>query len=158
MINQIQLLITMTILIIAAINDYLYFKVPNYITFPSIIIGLVLSFYISPTTCLLRIMCIVILFFAGMLNFIGMGDLKLIMAILALNGLYYTAVVVLIGALCLMIYCLVTDYKSMILSLKNTVRFFTLQTPIIPINDEKYPFAFFMALGYPIAFLILNRG
>ena len=152
----IKITITIIILIISGISDIKYYKIPNFITFPGMIIGLLLSGFPVKTEGWVALGLLVLLFFVGMFRIMGMGDLKLIMALVAINGLSETSVIVLTGVLFLMVYCFVTDYRSMVLSLKNTFHFFVMNMPISKINDVQYPLGFFMALGYPIAFYIFH--
>jgi Flp pilus assembly protein protease CpaA len=82
------------VLIIATITDIKKYKIPNWITFPVIIAGTILTYISSVKTGLITTFAIVFLFFLGMLGCFGMGDLKLLMAIVSAQGWFCGLIVV----------------------------------------------------------------
>jgi prepilin peptidase CpaA len=91
---------TLLTVAVAAVLDLRTRRIPNYITFPSIALGLVLQMYYSGfrgiSSSLLGTTVGVLLFFIPFaLGYIGAGDVKLFGAIGAINGgvfVFYTAI------------------------------------------------------------------
>ena len=155
-INQISLMLTLTVLLISACTDVRDRKVPNEVTFAGMATGLILAAAVSPKEAGIRFLCLIFLFFFGMLRLMGMGDLKLCMAVTALRGPEEASLTLLFGAFMLLVYCLFTDAKNTVLMMKDTVALFTTGTPIPKRSDRLYPLAAFLALGYPAAWIATN--
>ena len=83
----------------------------------------------------------------------GMGDLKLCMAITALRGIEEASLMLLWGSISLLVYCFITDRKNTLYMIKDTFNFFAYNTKIIKRSDKQYPFAVFLFIGYVIAVL-----
>ena len=84
----------------------------------------------------------------------GMGDLKLCMAVIALRGIEEASLMLLAGAIFMLLYCFWTDRPNTILMLKDTYSTIFYSTPVIKRLDKQYPFAVFLACGYIAAILI----
>ena len=134
------IIITFLMLIAASVQDYRKRKISNRITFPGIIIGLVLNSIVSWQNGLICFAIIVGLFFIGIIGIFGMGDLKLVMATVALQG-YFAAGVTIVFACVVLVVLKVfkqgykADFRRLINSPNATV-------------GERVPFAPFMLLGY----------
>lgn len=155
-IDWISFIVTASLLLISAITDLKYRKVKNIFTFPSMGIGLFLTGIQSIKELLVRVIWICGMFIVSTFGVMGMGDVKLIMAIIALRGYWEALLCVLFGSIAMILYCLITERTLMIESLKDTFRFLIYRTHIPKRSDKKYPFAFFMALGYPAAWFLSN--
>ena len=153
--NKITLIFTIIILLISFITDIKTRKIYNIITFPSIITGLIISAVFHDGLLLYRIIWLFAFYFIGTLGMMGMGDLKLIMSIIALRGIGEAAYSLLFGSLLLLIYCLITNHKVMIETLKDTLHYIVLHTPMPKRSDTKYPLASFIALGYGVYWLLI---
>ena len=151
------LITTSIIMLISCYTDLTTYKVLNIVTFPTIIIGLVCSFSYSKTEFLIRFIIIVLLFFLSGLNLMGMGDVKLCMAVTAMMGPDIFFNTLLFGALFMIWYCLIHDYSDMIRSLKMTKDLFLFQIPITRFSSRSYPFAFFLSCAFPLA-VYLEQG
>lgn len=152
--QTISFIITLIILLISAITDYTSYRVYNIITFPSMLAGLLLCrFPFSASSCI-RLAWMVVFFLIGQLHLMGMGDLKLCMAVIALRGIEEAAWMLLSGAILLFLYCFITDRSNTVLMLKDTCNTLFYHTPVIKRTDKKYPFAVFLALGYILTITI----
>lgn len=152
--DKLSFIITIIILAISAYTDLKYRKVLNVITFPSMALGLFLCKF--PFTCesISRIVWMLIFFALGYFRMMGLGDLKLIMAVTALRGIEESSGMLLAGILLLFVYCFFTDRKNTVLMLKDTCSTIFYHTPVIKRSDKEYPLAAFLAVGYAVTFLI----
>lgn len=105
--------------VIATVCDCRTGRIPNLLTFPAMLSGLVYAFVqYGIGTGIERCVLLIILFLIGALSLVGMGDLKLMMALGALNGLQCLAVTVLIAALLLLSVEIVRHRKETWLDIK----------------------------------------
>lgn len=151
--ENLTLTITLCILIVASCTDIQYQKVPNIITFPGILIGLICSVYPYPLCLIYKIGWLIIYMVIGSLRIMGMGDLKLCMAVLALRDPIEAAIMLLAGTSLLFLYCLATESKNMVETLMDTVHMLFYQTGPVKRSENIYPFAVFLALGYSFNFM-----
>lgn len=152
--DNLTLMITLCILIIASCTDVQTQKVPNIVTFPAMVVGLIFSLYPNPFETVIRIGWIVVLLVIGSMRIMGMGDLKLCMAVMTLRGAQEASIMLFTGSILLLIYCLVTEEKDTVESIKDLIRMFVYHTGIVKRSDNIYPFAVFLALGYSINFIL----
>lgn len=152
--TQMSLMIALSMLSISAYTDYTRRLVLNKLTFPCMGIGLLMCAFVSPFDAGVRLIWMILFFFFGMLKIMGLGDLKLCMALIALRGIMETSYTLLFGVLLLFLYCLMTEPKTTVLVLKDTAMFFFSGKSIQKRSNKTYPFALFLALGYPIAYYI----
>ena len=75
-------------LILATILDIRHRRIPNIITLPAILFGLVLTSVFQMKAMPLIVIALVLLFFFGALHLMGQGDIKLIMALTTICGLF----------------------------------------------------------------------
>lgn len=94
---------SLVITAIAAICDFRTGKVPNFLTFPAMLFGVVYAYFGGTGNGLERILLLIVLFVIGGIHIFGMGDLKLIMAIGALNGILCIGITVASAAILVII-------------------------------------------------------
>lgn len=151
---MITFLFTGGILIFSTITDLKYRKVYNFITFPSMLLGLILAGFPFAGESYYRLLWMVVLLIIGTFRVMGMGDLKLCMAIVALRGAEEAAGMVLVGILLLLTFSFITNKAATLRMLKDTYYTLFYKTGIIHRKRIEYPFAFFLALGYFLYMLI----
>jgi len=100
---MIQIAITLVILVLAAIFDLKYRRIPNYLTLPAVVSGLILNLYFSGWAGLQdaftgALLGAALLFIPFALRGIGAGDVKLLAAVGALNGMNFVFFVFLYSA------------------------------------------------------------
>lgn len=78
-IQIVRVCIALVCLIIASINDLKTRRVPNALTFPMIIFGLLLNVCCSPDRLIVSFVLFVICFVFAVMPGVGMGDVKLLM-------------------------------------------------------------------------------
>ncbi len=153
--NYITLILTAAVLIISTVTDLRNRKIYNWITFPAMIIGLLTAGFPLHATAYVRLAWMTGCFFFGMLGIIGLGDLKLIMAVIALRGYMEAIWMVACGAIVMLLYLLIRERKLMMQTLQGYFRSVVYKTDMIPRTGKAYPFAPFLAVGYCIAFAIM---
>lgn len=146
-------IITVIILLIAVYTDVRYRKIPNIIVFPSMAIGLLLCGFPFRWESYYRLIWVFFFFFLGSFRLMGMGDLKLCMAITILRGIEESSLMLFFGSISLLVYCFITERNNTLLMLKDTYYFFAYNTKIIKRSDKQYPFAVFLSIGYVLAVL-----
>lgn len=154
--TKLSFIITITILVISAYTDLRYRKVLNIITFPSMALGLFLCRFPFTGESLYRLLWMLIFFALGYFRMMGLGDLKLIMAVTALRGIEESSGMLLAGILLMLVYCFFTDQKNTLLMLKDTYSTIFYHTPIIKRSNKEYPLAAFLFLGY-VATILARR-
>ena len=87
MISHISYFFTLAVVGASACFDAKYRRVPNYITFPAMVIGLLLAGFPFTKESYIRLFALLIIFLLGQNRLMGMGDLKMIMAVAALRGI-----------------------------------------------------------------------
>ena len=148
------LILVIALLSISSISDFLYRKVYNIATFSAMFLGLLFCGFPFSWNGYYRLLWMTVFFFLGQTHMMGMGDLKLCMAVIALRGIEEASWMLLCGALLMLLYCFVTDRANTILMLKDTYSTIFYHTPIIKRSNKKYPFAVFLASGYLLSALI----
>lgn len=101
--DQITITASLLVAAAAALLDLKWGRIPNWLTFPAMLLGVLYIFWqYGAGTGVERCILLLALFLAGTLSIIGMGDLKLLMALGALNGSFCLAVTVLTASLLLL--------------------------------------------------------
>lgn len=148
-------IVTVAMLIIAAMTDYKKRIVPNRLTFSCMVAGLALCFLTFHwREGVFRFGFMILLFFVGRLKIIGLGDMKLLMALAALQGAEVSAFTFVAAAILMIIYCLKTEPTLTKMTFIDTFNFFMHKIKLPHRSEEKYPFAVFIAFGYPIALVL----
>lgn len=143
----------------AAIQDKKNGTIPNILTFPSIVIGLICTFVFQGINeGVERGILLVVLFFIGGFYIMGMGDLKLLMAIGAMNGTVCLIVTVGFAALILLVKELICHPGETWIDIKAGVRsLLTLQFDESYGTGRKVSFAPYIFLGL-LGGVIICRG
>ena len=155
MYEKLTILITITILAIASYTDLKYRRVPNWLTFPGMITGILLCGIFERGDLVSRLIWLAIFFFIGMLAIMGMGDLKLMMAVIALRGIMTASITLLAGAMLLLVYCIVTEGPKKVLDgFKLAMKCMLLGNYKNKFEGKEYPFAVFISMGYVCTIMI----
>ena len=129
-------------------------KIPNYITFPTIILGIFLCILSPEKDLLYAVIGLGIWFFLGALNLMGLGDVKLMMALSVLFGFHNSIYIILGACAAMFIYCAATDRRNLKYALINLKNFLLYRTRIPTEDRPKYPFSVFITIGYLIWIII----
>ena len=140
------------VLLIAAICDIKYKKIPNWLICIGLTIGL-----ISPwTMCSYKekIFSIVLIFFVGMWKLMGMGDIKLWTVMAMYIGLIKSCYVMGVAAFLLIFHQLIKNRRETIQVLSLTAKevFFTKKMHFF--EQESYPFSPYICTGFSVLLLI----
>ena len=155
--EQIMILITIIILFLAGLFDVKKRIIPNLITFPAIAVGLLLTgIGVSANAALIRSAAILILFFLSMLHFLGMGDIKLLMAVIALQGIKTAIFILVLGSFLNIIVWIIRRRKSVFSIMKHTLFSLLHGQSVIAFSKNKAPFAPYACVAY-ITLIILNK-
>lgn len=138
--SEIEIFIRWTTLIglcIAGWNDWKKREIPNWIVYPGMILGLCLNWFAGGSQGLIfsAISLFVVFVFFGifyLINQIGEGDVKLIMACAALMGVYYTGGILITGGLIGSVYAIFQWFKTLKVKKNKKIQI---------------PFGTFMAIG-----------
>ena len=149
MIEFISILLTFIMMFVAAFWDNSKRIIPNWITLPFIPIGLVLTYITDINNGLVITSVVVALFFLGMTGMFGMGDLKLIMALTALQG-YYPALFTIIVASGLLVIQKI-KFERYVPKMKRIIDKKAAE------DGERVPFAPFMLIGF-VFYTLVNYG
>lgn len=120
--DWITVAISLVIAALAAIWDIRTGKIPNFLTFPSMLFGTIYACAMGTETGLERILLLVVLFVIGSSNIFGMGDLKLIMAIGALNGIFCIGITVAFAAFMVIIMDVIRNRQKAWIDIKAGYR------------------------------------
>lgn len=140
--------IAAVICLAAAIFDYKNSKIPNKFTFPIIILSFIFSIIFYPlNTTIFSVLVVVLLFFYGMTGWIGLGDLKLIMALTFIGTWKMGLCSFIFSSIYLMVFGLVTNpYETGFYMKKMLNRFKFKKEPLYK-KSTKYKFAPFILFG-----------
>ena len=131
--------------------------IPNKLTFTVIIVGLIMDICLFAwKELIISFIVIVALFFIGMLDIIGLGDIKLIMAVTAVGGAKMSGAAFLIGILALCVYgVFFNPYETAIYcqDMKKRLRFKKVK---LYKKSTKYAFAPYMLFGTMVYSLLLS--
>lgn len=113
--DRITIVVSLVISFVSVITDLRWKRIPNWITLPTVVFGMTYAFFSSPITALERLLVLAGLFTVGIFGVVGLGDLKYLMAVAALNGFLCTSITLAIGALLLLL-------KELLFSREETVQ------------------------------------
>ena len=145
--NMIRIGITTGLLLISSYTDLTRRKVYNKVTYPAMLAGLILCSVTSMRHLPGRMVSLAVWLFMGALHLMGMGDLKLLMAVCAIWGFRTSLYSLLFGCLLLAAYCTVMNPGEMKEAAINVGNFLFYHTPIPTIGRKTYPFAVFLSAG-----------
>jgi Flp pilus assembly protein protease CpaA len=147
--NIIQTAAALITLILATIWDIRYRRIPNAVTLPAILFGLVLTAVFQINTMPLTVIILILLFLFGALGMMGQGDIKLIMALIAISGLNIALISTGIAALLVVAvqFMLYPDefFKDVKIVLKSI---FIMNFKNIDKNGRSVPFAPYILIGF----------
>lgn len=150
--NQLLILYPLLPLFISAHIDRKSGKIPNAVTFPAILLGLVLCFRFCSLEYFIRCCAaILLLFLAGASGIAGMGDIKLLMSVASVSGFLPTALTLGLGAILLVLHSAYVNRRDTIADLKAVIwAMGTGDLRLLSRQGEKRPFAVYLASGYAI--------
>ncbi len=141
--NQYQILLLVTILLISGITDILFGKIYNFITFPAIVLGLAMSFQFQGTPGLIGsfiglVICTAIFMVLYAWGGFGAGDAKLMMAIGAIVGYELIWDFILYSAIAggIMANVVIIKNKRFLQTWKHVLRFFLFLIPKYKFKSE----------------------
>lgn len=140
-------LYVMVIVTISAYFDIKCRRIPNIITFPSMLLGLLLILPF-PKELLTRIIWMAVFFAVGSLRLMGMGDVKLCMAVLALRGITEASCMIFLAILFNFAYALVSEPSSTVSVFKDLFDAVFYKTKMVCHSEKEYPFAVPLAIAY----------
>ena len=133
----------------AAIIDQKTSKIPNWLTFPFIAVGLILTGIFNIAFLPQCLLTIIGLFLFGMLGLIGLGDIKLLMVVASTCGALYTILVLVFASIILFIKELLFDFRNTVnMALQGLRSILVFHSPKIDNDGKKVPFAIYMFAGY----------
>ena len=137
--------------IIAAITDIKKDIIPNAVVFPALLAGLVFSVVQKDwKSLIISGVSLIVLFFVFALGFVGGGDIKLLMADIALCGLLNGLVTLGGGALLSILFFLLKEPKSTANSVKYGLNCAASGNMSAMISGKKLKFAPFMLVSWTI--------
>ena len=154
----VRTVLTVVLLSLAVYTDVRERKVLNKHTFPAAVAGLVLCAVDSWKTALFRLAVIAVEVFSSIFGLMGMGDLKLLIALTAIWG-FHPVLCALLGACAVMIcFAFVTKPSEFLTALVNVKNHFLYKTPIPTEGKTKYPFAVFITAGFILTAVLQLAG
>ena len=141
------------ILVIAAIWDYLYQKIPNWL----ICIGLIIGWISSPYSIFERVLSLFILFIIGMFGLMGLGDIKLWMVMAMFLGFIKSCNVIGLAALLLILHQFIKNWKNTMNILTISLKDFWLTKKIRIFDQISYAFSPYIFISFVIL-QVINRA
>lgn len=141
------------ILVIAAIWDYLYQKIPNWF----ICIGLIIGWISSPYSIFERVLSLFILFIIGMFGLMGLGDIKLWMVMAMFLGFIKSCYVIGLAALLLILHQFIKNWKNTMNILTISLKDFWLTKKIRIFDQISYAFSPYILISFVIL-QVINRA
>lgn len=141
------------ILVIAAIWDYLYRKIPNWL----ICIGLIIGWISSSYSIFERVLSLFILFIIGMFGLMGLGDIKLWMVMAMFLGFIKSCYVIGLAALLLILHQFIKNWKNTMNILTISLKDFWLTKKIRIFDQISYAFLPYILISFVIL-QVINRA
>lgn len=141
------------ILVIAAIWDYFYRKIPNWL----ICLGLIIGWLFSTCSIPERILSLLALFIIGMFGLMGMGDIKLWMVIALFLGFIDSCYVMGLAALLLILHQFIKNWKNTMNILTISLKDFWLTKKIRIFDQISYAFSPYILISFVIL-QVINRA
>lgn len=140
------------ILVIAAIWDYFYRKIPNWL----ICLGLIIGWLFSTCSIPERILSLLALFIIGMFGLMGMGDIKLWMVIALFLGFIDSCYLMGLAALLLILHQFIKNWKNTMNILTISLKDFWLTKKIRIFDQISYAFSPYILISFVIL-QVINR-
>lgn len=141
------------ILVIAAIWDYFYRKIPNWLICHGLIIGWLFSTCSIPE----RILSLLALFIIGMFGLMGMGDIKLWIVIALFLGFIDSCYLMGLAALLLILHQFIKNWKNTMNILTISLKDFWLTKKIRIFDQISYAFSPYILISFVIL-QVINRA
>lgn len=120
--DLIKLIFMLLFLIPASIIDNKTSKIPNYISFPFIMMGFLWCLMFDITNVWSSLLAVIGLFFFGMLGLMGIGDIKLLMGIALFCDYKVMLLTIIFSLLLLAITEFISAPKNTVDVIKNTFK------------------------------------
>lgn len=141
------------ILVIAAIWDYFYRKIPNWL----ICLGLIIGWLFSTCSIPERILSLLALFIIGMFGLMGMGDIKLWIVIALFLGFIGSCYLMGLAALLLILHQFIKNWKNTMNILTISLKDFWLTKKIRIFDQISYAFSPYILISFVIL-QVINRA
>ena len=116
---QFTVIVSIAVTTVGAYTDYRWKRILNVITLPAMLFGVAYGFLVGGIgRGIERVVLMAIMYGIGALGLLGMGDLKLLMAIGTLNGTMCMLYAVAISSLILLFHQLLRDRRATMLDIK----------------------------------------
>jgi len=152
-----QFVITMEVLIPATVIDVKKHKIPNFITFPFILVSFILACCFSLNGLWESFIGIAILFCVVFIEAMGIGDVKLLMGLTLLSGWRVSLMTLTFGIVLFLLYEFIRHPKKIWKKSKIALQAIRLKSALL-LNDKTYkkPFALYLTIGYIIAYTLMD--
>lgn len=147
---EVSLIFTYILLGLASYYDLKIRRIPNKLTFFCMILGLMFSKFPYTEESHIRVIGCIVLFLLGSFRLMGLGDIKLCMAVMCLRGIQETVWMMAGGIVLLFLYCIWKEPKGIKSSFEGIYQFFRYRIPIQIRSQETYPFAVFLGIAYTV--------
>lgn len=141
------------ILVIAAIWDYFYRKIPNWL----ICLGLIIGWLFSTCSIPERILSLLALFIIGMFGLMGMGDIKLWIVIALFLGFIDSCYLMGLAALLLILHQFIKNWKNTMNILTISLKDFWLTKKIRIFDQISYAFSPYILIS-SVILQVINRA
>ncbi|MCR5479039.1 MAG: A24 family peptidase [Ruminococcus sp.] len=159
MLSLTRTIVAAIVLIIAAIFDIKKQRIPNSLTFPAFFVGLILMCITENfQTILINIICVLAIFLFGATGILGLGDIKLLMALTVLYGWSSTLLSFALASVILLIF---TSFVNPVETWIYITKFFRrIRREKVPFNKKatKYVFAPFLLFGAVITYIFVDTN
>lgn len=135
----------MGFVILAAICDHQKMKIPNALTYPGILLGLLWTGTFQQAG--MKLLVLLFLFLFGMLGFMGMGDLKLWMLISMYVPFLTSCYIMITAAVLLMVHQYLRNRRQTTQTMKIAAKDLFYRKRFVPFEQDGFPFAPYMAVA-----------
>lgn len=130
--------------------------IPNYLTFPTIGLGLVISLILDQGNLFGIIVCFAVLFIMGCIGVCGFGDIKALMVITALNGWKIATISFVLSQVIMVCFLFCKMPKATVDEFKNTAPQIFNGGVTIDTTKKRHVYAPYLLAGYIISVLIIQ--
>ena len=131
--------VLLAVCVLTAAWDIKKGRIPNTVVLAGVILGFVFRFSIDEWLSILA--GLIFIFFFGMLGLMGMGDIKLWMAVMALSNFSASCFIIAGAAALFILYRLLKDRKNAVQVCRLAVESLLANRKIIKFEQKGYPFA-----------------
>lgn len=144
-----RLIVIWLIVLIAGIIDNKTRKIPNALILTGIITATIFDIFLMPISLSnmgLKWICVIFLFFLGMLRLMGFGDMKLWMVMSLYYGLLHSSLIIGFAAIIFIFHHFVTDKSARRIVFLSVAQIFQKDTFKV-IEQKSYPFGPYIAIA-----------